>query len=153
MKNNKKFHNEKSCFFTNNSYFFHKEREKNINNGKISKRPASISNDKTIFDKSVKLEKFPVGPTTPRPGPTLLKHVATALNADVKSIFCKETNKNDKGSNILIVSHGMAIRRFLEVINCTREVKDGFLGNCGFVKMSFDGENFEVLDIVNPNKL
>ena len=61
--------------------------------------------------------------------------------------------KNDKGNTILIVSHGMAIRRFLEVINCTREVKDGFLGNCGFVKMSFDGENFEVLDIVNPNKL
>ena len=80
----------------NKPHFFHKDREKNINNGKISNLPANMSKDNTIFDKSVKLEKLPTGPTIPRPGPTLLKQVATAPNVDVKSIFCKDTNRSEK---------------------------------------------------------
>lgn len=76
-------------------YFFHKVGERSISIGNISKRPTSISNDKTSFEIHDKLEKFPVGPTIPKPGPTLLIHVATDENAEVKSIFCKAIIKKD----------------------------------------------------------
>ena len=46
--------------------------------GKISSRPSSISSDRNIFENPVRLLKFPVGPSFPNPGPTLLKQVATA---------------------------------------------------------------------------
>ena len=44
----------------------------NIKNGNISKRPASISKQKTSFDNGENAEKFPVAPTSSIPGPILL---------------------------------------------------------------------------------
>ena len=46
--------------------------------GKISRRPSSISIDITNFENGVKELKFPVGPTTSRPGPMLLNVAMTA---------------------------------------------------------------------------
>lgn len=68
-------------------YFFQDDGANNNNIGNISSRPANISKDKTSFDTSDKDEKFPTGPTTFIPGPTLFKHVATAEKALVKSIL------------------------------------------------------------------
>ena len=48
---------------------------------------------KTSFDTSDNDEKFPTGPTTFIPGPTLFKHVATAEKALVK-ILQKSLSKS-----------------------------------------------------------
>lgn len=76
-------------------YFFHNEGDKSISIGKISKRPTNISKDKTILEIHERLEKLPVGPTIPNPGPTLLIHVATEEKAEVKSIFCNAMIKKE----------------------------------------------------------
>ena len=55
----------------------------------------SISADKTSFDKTDRWLKFSTGPTSERPGPTLLMHVITDENVDVKSRLLRETNKID----------------------------------------------------------
>ena len=68
-------------------YFRQDDGANNNNIGKISNRPANISKDKTSFETSDNDEKFPTGPTTFIPGPTLFKHVATAEKALVKSIL------------------------------------------------------------------
>jgi hypothetical protein len=47
--------------------------------GKISRRPTSMSIDKMILLKMVKPAKLLVGPTVPKPGPTLLRVVTTEL--------------------------------------------------------------------------
>ena len=51
----------------------------NISNGKISRRPASISKVRISFENQENMPKFPVGPTSSRPGPILLKVAATAV--------------------------------------------------------------------------
>ena len=50
-----------------------------MSSGNISRRPRSIANDKTILEKAVYPAKLPAGPTTPKPGPTLLKQAETAV--------------------------------------------------------------------------
>ena len=39
-----------------------------------------MSNISTIFESGENIEKFPVGPTSSRPGPILLNVAATAVN-------------------------------------------------------------------------
>ena len=68
----------------NNCPYFYNVLEKIINIGHISNLPASISKLSTSLEKALRLEKLPIGPTIFNPGPTLFKHVATAVNADVK---------------------------------------------------------------------
>ncbi len=63
--------------------------------GNISSLPASISNIKTNFEKSLKPAKFPVGPTTPRPGPTLLIVHAMEEKFVVISNPFKETSSRE----------------------------------------------------------
>lgn len=53
--------------------------------GRHSSLPKSMSNDRMIFVKSEKKEKFCVGPTLLRPGPILLIHVTTDENEVAKS--------------------------------------------------------------------
>jgi hypothetical protein len=53
--------------------------------GKISSLPNSILNIITIFDRSEKPPKLPIGPTTSKPGPILLSVAATAVKFVVKS--------------------------------------------------------------------
>ena len=54
--------------------------ENNNSIGKISRRPASMSNINTSFDITENSEKLLAGPTPPIPGPMLLKVAATAVN-------------------------------------------------------------------------
>ena len=77
----------KVIFYYFKIIYFRQDDGANTNNiGKISNRPANISKDKTSFETSDNDEKFPTGPTTFIPGPTLFKHVATAEKALAKSI-------------------------------------------------------------------
>ena len=41
--------------------------------GKISRRPTTIHRDMVSLDRGESTEKLPVGPTSSRPGPTLLR--------------------------------------------------------------------------------
>ena len=51
-----------------------------MSSGNSSRRPANISNIRTYFEKLLKKPKFPVGPTSERPGPMLLIVAATEVN-------------------------------------------------------------------------
>ncbi len=55
------------------------------------------------------------------------------------------------GNTILLVSHGMAIRRFLTRVPDSDVCLDSFIGNCGIVKLTFDNGKFTVEQIINPN--
>ena len=84
----------KVIFYYFKIIYFRQDDGANTNNiGKISNRPANISKDKTSFETSDNDEKFPTGPTTFIPGPTLFKHVATAEKALVK-ILQKSLSKS-----------------------------------------------------------
>ena len=58
--------------------------------GKISRRPIIIHSDMTILDRWEKAEKLPVGPTSSKPGPTLLIHVRAELKDTEKGKSSKE---------------------------------------------------------------
>lgn len=58
---------------------------------------------------------------------------------------------HEDGSSILIVSHGMAIRRFLTALGTLPEVTGRFLGNCGIVQLAYTEGRFTVENIINPN--
>ena len=53
--------------------------------GKISNRPASISKLSSSLANGAKAEKFPVGPTMPKPGPMLLIQALSAVKVDSRS--------------------------------------------------------------------
>ena len=63
--------------------------------GKISKRPASISNINTYLEKTEKFAKLPVGPTISSPGPILFSVAATAVKLEVKSKLSTLINKRE----------------------------------------------------------
>ena len=63
--------------------------------GKISNRPTSMSKIRTSLLQLEKTEKFPVGPTSERPGPTLLMAVVTAVKFVTASRFSKLSNTTD----------------------------------------------------------
>ena len=52
---------------------------------------------------------------------------------------------------ILVVSHGLAIRRFLTVVTGCRPEDLGFLGNCGIAKLRYEDGKFAVEAIIDPN--
>ena len=66
-----------------------------MRNGKISRRPASISKQNTNLENGEKSAKLPVGPTPPIPGPTLFIVVSTDVNVVPKSILSIEINNTD----------------------------------------------------------
>lgn len=72
-----------------------------IMNGKISSLPISIAIERIIFEKSEYAEKFEVGPTPPKPGPTLLKQVAAAVNVVSKSNGSKLINRKTMKKQII----------------------------------------------------
>ena len=59
--------------------------------------------------------------------------------------------ESSSGETVLIVAHGMAIRRFLTVVPAPEGVLDDFIGNCGIVKLTYENAEFTVEEIVNPN--
>lgn len=58
--------------------------------------------------------------------------------------------RDDPAACILVVSHGMAIKRFLESIGHSLGEGYAHLGNCGIVELSFDGDTFGVEQIIDP---
>ena len=58
------------------------------------------------------------------------------------SIAEKET-----GDTILIVFHGMAIRRFMTTLCITKD----FLNNCGIVHLTYDEGTFTIQKVMDPN--
>ena len=67
----------------------------------ISSRPRSIVNESTSFESGERKPKLHVGPTRPRPGPTLLMQVRDAVKAEVKSSSSSETISAEKKRMIM----------------------------------------------------
>jgi hypothetical protein len=65
-------------------------------NGKISSLPSSIAKESNTFAASEYTAKLPIGPTTARPGPILLKQAETAVKFVSKSNGSSDTSKNIK---------------------------------------------------------
>ena len=72
--------------------FIHVFGQNIINIGNISNLPAIISIDNNIFEKSENSANEPIGPTAPKPGPTLLIHVRDAVKVVIKSFPSIEIN-------------------------------------------------------------
>lgn len=56
----------------------------------------------------------------------------------------------DNGQTVLIVSHGMAIRRFLTAIE-DEHLRTTFIGNCDIVKLAYEDGRFTAEQIINVN--
>lgn len=84
-------------------------------------------------------------------GDFFVKFGGEDLDAFTNRIYnaLREIAEQDGGENILVVSHGMAIRRFLTVFSMEQ---GDFIGNCGILKLSYENGTFEVEQIINPNK-
>ena len=63
----------------------------------------------------------------------------------------QEIAEQENGPTILIVSHGMAIRRFLTMLPPAPDAIGGFIGNCGIVCLAYENGVFTVKQIVNLN--
>ena len=61
-----------------------------------------------------------------------------------------ELAEADNGNTILIVSHGLSIRRFLEKIGY-RGLEREFIGKCGIVELQYENDIFTVKQVVNVN--
>lgn len=59
--------------------------------------------------------------------------------------------EQEAGKTILIVSHGVAIQRFLTRVLPISERPDRFLGNCGIVQLTYADGKFAVQRIIDPN--
>lgn len=57
--------------------------------------------------------------------------------------------EQDNGQTVLIVSHGMAIRRFLTALSAPQA--GGFLGNCAIVHLTYQNGAFTVEEVADPN--
>ena len=57
----------------------------------------------------------------------------------------------DPGPVILVVSHGMAIRRFLTQVPAAPGVPTAFIGNCGIVQLQWADGAFTVRAVIDPN--
>ena len=69
--------------------------------GKISSLPSSISRLNTSFEKKLKELKFPTGPTIPRPGPTLLRQVATEEIDSSNDRLLTDTKRTEIANNAI----------------------------------------------------
>lgn len=85
-------------------------------------------------------------------GDYFVKYGGEDLNAFTKRIYdtVKDIAEISEGNTILVVTHGMALRRFLSVIDQSKDY--GFIGNCGIVHVIYDQESFVLKEIVNPCK-
>lgn len=54
---------------------------------------------------------------------------------------------------VLVVSHGMAIRRFLVAISHIANDEIFAIGNCGILRLSFEDDRFTVEELADPNAL
>lgn len=63
----------------------------------------------------------------------------------------EEITRNSQKNPVLVVSHGVAIRRFLETLLSPEQCGRRVLGNCGIVCLSWQDDTFTVDRIVDPN--
>ena len=95
------------------------------------------------------------GPNSENPtypyGDYFVKFGGEDLDAFTERIYkeVKDIADHDDGQTLLLVSHGMAIRRILKAIGYVPK-EDQFIGNCGIVELEYDGAHFTVMRIVNP---
>lgn len=99
-------------------------------------------------------EASPNSQNPPYPyGDFFVQYGGESLEAVTKRIYgiMKDIAEADNGDTILVVSHGLAIKRFLEAISYAKEEDKGVLGNCGIVQLHYEDGNFTVEQVVNPN--
>ena len=85
-------------------------------------------------------------------GDYFIKYGGESLNQVTERIYhtIHELAEADNGNTILIVSHGLSIRRFLEKIGY-RGLEREFIGNCGIVELQYENDIFTVKQVVNVN--
>lgn len=83
-------------------------------------------------------------------GDYFVKYGGEDLDAFTNRIYdtVKNIAETSKGNTILIVTHGMAVRRFLSVIDKSKDY--GFIGNCGIVHLTYDHDSFTLKEVINP---
>lgn len=91
-------------------------------------------------------------PTYPY-GDYFVKYGGEDLDAFTERVYgaVKDIAEQETGESVLVVSHGMAIRRFLTKVPVQEGAITGFIGNCGIVKLAYENGNFAVEEIINPN--
>ena len=85
-------------------------------------------------------------------GDYFIKYGGESLDQVTERIYhtIHELAEADNGNTILIVSHGLSIRRFLEKIGY-RGLEREFIGNCGIVELQYENDIFTVKQVVNVN--
>ena len=75
------------------------------------------------------------------------------LDAFTRRIYAavRDIAEQADGQTVLVVSHGMAIRRFLTALGAVPEAAGSFLGNCGIVRLTYADGEFKVEAIIDPN--
>ena len=73
------------------------------------------------------------------------------LDAFTERIYhtMKEIAESEKGNTILVVTHGMAIKRFLTAISYMDGAEYRFIGNCGIVQLTFENHSFTVEQMIH----
>ena len=96
-------------------FLFHVEGMSAIRSGNISRRPKSMAKERTAFENSEYSAKEPAGPTTPKPGPMLLKQAVTAekFASKSKGAPSNETSKNNTKKHIMYTAKYVVTLRFV----------------------------------------
>lgn len=86
-------------------------------------------------------------------GDYFVKYGGEDLDAFTERVYgaVKDIAEHAAGECILIVSHGMAIRRFLTKFPEKAGEITGFIGNCGILEMTYADGKLTVEKIINPN--
>ena len=86
-------------------------------------------------------------------GDYFVKYGGEDLDAFTERVYgaVKGIAEHAAGECILIVSHGMAIRRFLTKFPEKAGEITGFIGNCGILEMTYADGKLTVEKIINPN--
>ena len=85
-------------------------------------------------------------------GDYFIKYGGESLDQVTERIYhtIRQIADADNGERILVVSHGISIRRFLEKIEY-EGLQHGVIGNCGIVELQYEDGVFTVKQVVNVN--
>lgn len=106
---------------------------------------------KEIFLGTKEATTFDENPNYPY-GDFFVKYGGEDLNEFTERIYgtVKNISDTDQNDSILIVSHGMAIQRFLTAISYLKDVYEYMIiGNCGIIQLNYDNDQFTVEQIIN----
>lgn len=87
-------------------------------------------------------------------GDHFVKYGGEDLDAFTERVYgaVRDIAESAAGKRILIVSHGMAIRRFLTKFPEMEGQISGFIGNCGILKMTYEDGKLTVKEVIDPNR-